>query len=444
MLLVAATAASVPILAADIPHSPATRVLPPDAAARLVAHRWTRLLGELTGLAGSSPPGGARIYAYAALAEYEVWRQIAAGGDAARGSDGIVAKLNGAPPLPAAPAGLDLAAAVAATYARMIKGLLPGKHPKERIQLLLNRDLNERLRAGVAQGAITRSVNYAADVSDAILRWARTDGRAEAFSRRHSAAAELGTWVPTPPLFSPPTDPFAGTVRTFSLVSVDEVGLAPPPPFSVHPTSALYQEARRVCDAGKTLTDEQRDTAFFWADATTTQTGFDAPGGTPGPAGHWLYNACSIELQHGIDPLRGCRIRASLAVAMHDAFTACWHFKFRHNLIRPETYINQHIDPDWRPMIMTPSFPEYPSGHSVVSHSAAQLLSVAIGNRPFTDERLTHLGIPGTRFASPHQAAESASASRLFGGLHFPIGITSGARLGQEIGARVAHRLNVK
>ena len=60
---------------------------------------------------------------------------------------------------------------------------------------------------------------------------------------------------------------------------------------------------------------------------------------------------------------------------------------------------------------MTPSFPEYPSGHSVVSHSAAQLLSAVIGNRPFTDETLTHLGIPGIRFASAPQAAESASAS---------------------------------
>ena len=55
------------------------------------------------------------------------------------------------------------------------------------------------------------------------------------------------------------------------------------------------------------------------------------------------------------------------AIAIADAFISCWDEKYRSNLIRPETLINKVLDEDWYPILQTPPFPEYTSGHSVVS-----------------------------------------------------------------------------
>jgi hypothetical protein len=404
-----------------------------EESARAFAHEWLKLLGELTALAGLSPPQGARVYAYAALAEYELWAAL--GYD-----DSILGKMETAPQAPDAGSDVDCAVAVAATYAQMTSGLVPGRDTRHRVDDLLGEQLARRLAAGVPTGVVSRSVGTAGTVSAITKVWADSDGRAEASAQPYVAPTDDagGAWVPTFPLFGPPTDPLAGSVRPFLLKSVDEVTIAGPPPFSASRYSFLYRQAEEVRQAQRHLTDRQRDLAFFWSDATGPSVG-----ATPGPAGHWLYNACSIERQHELAPPLGAKMRACLAVAMHDAMTSCWHYKYKHNLLRPITYIERHIEPGWAPMLATPKFPEYPSGHSVVSHCAARILSAFVGHGAFTDETQVHLGMPGTRYQSLVDAAKAASLSRLYGGIHYPIGLTNGASLGQGVADLVGRRLGL-
>jgi hypothetical protein len=59
---------------------------------------------------------------------------------------------------------------------------------------------------------------------------------------------------------------------------------------------------------------------------------------------------------------------------MFEAFISCWDEKYRSNVIRPETVINQYIDENWKPALQTP-FPEYTSGHSVVSTVSSNILT---------------------------------------------------------------------
>ena len=130
---------------------------------------------------------------------------------------------------------------------------------------------------------------------------------------------------------------------------------------------------------------------------------------------------------------------ASSATAPADAdshhaahtFIACWQAKFAYNLLRPVTYIRQHIDPKWEPLLITPPFPEYPSGHSTQSGAAAGVLTAIFGEG-FAFEDATHEddGLAPRAFASFHDAAKEAAISRLYGGIHYRAAIDRGLEQG--------------
>src|SRR6266542_5534709 len=129
---------------------------------------------------------------------------------------------------------------------------------------------------------------------------------------------------------------------------------------------------------------------------------------------------------------------ARVGVALGDSFIACWHAKYRANVVRPITYIRRHIDPRWSPLLMTPPFPEYPSGHSVVSAAAAEVLTARFGQTPFTDRTHAARGLRARTFGSFHAAAAEAALSRLYGGIHYPMANEDGLTQGRCIGRRVA------
>ncbi|MCG7859758.1 vanadium-dependent haloperoxidase, partial [Flavihumibacter sediminis] len=105
---------------------------------------------------------------------------------------------------------------------------------------------------------------------------------------------------------------------------------------------------------------------------------------------------------------------------------------------RPETYINSHIDESWRPMLQTPPFPEYPSGHSVVSGAAATVLTKLYGdNFSFVDDTERPYGLPDRTFPSFHKASEEAAISRLYGGIHYRPAIENGLEQGRKVGQQV-------
>ena len=96
------------------------------------------------------------------------------------------------------------------------------------------------------------------------------------------------------------------------------------------------------------------------------------------------------------------------------------------------------MDPKWEPLLNTPPFPEYPSGHSTQSGAAAEVLTDFFGE-DFAFEDATHLddGLEPRRFPSFWAAAQEAGMSRLYGGIHFRSAIDRGLEQGRCIGRHV-------
>src|SRR5260370_114302 len=131
-----------------------------------------------------------------------------------------------------------------------------------------------------------------------------------------------------------------------------------------------------------------------------------------------------------------------VATTLMDAFICCWDEKYRSNRVRPETFIDQHIDARWQPYLQTPPFPEYTSGHSVISTAAAEVLSYLFGPRlDYTDNTEQLWDIKPRSFYSFREAAEEAAISRLYGGIHYRDGVVGGQVQGKAIGEYVVERI---
>jgi hypothetical protein len=129
---------------------------------------------------------------------------------------------------------------------------------------------------------------------------------------------------------------------------------------------------------------------------------------------------------------------------MFDAFISCWDEKYRSNVIRPETYIDAHIDEHWRPLLQTPPFPEYTSGHSIISTTCATVLSRQFGDPcAFDDDTEIEFGLPSRHFDSFHQAAQEAAISRFYGGIHYRAAIETGQTSGAQIGQWVLQKIKL-
>ncbi len=182
-----------------------------------------------------------------------------------------------------------------------------------------------------------------------------------------------------------------------------------------------------------TLTPQKREVALFWA---------DIPGETSTPPGHWIAILTAFLSEGGYGLERAAEAYAKLGVALADSFIVCWRDKYRYNMPRPVSYIQKVINPGWNTPqvtdpVVTPAFPEYPSGHSVQSAAAATVLSAIFGEVPFTDHTHSSRGFAPRPFSSFWAAAEEAAISRLYGGLHYRAATEQGLAQGRCIGERV-------
>jgi hypothetical protein len=211
---------------------------------------------------------------------------------------------------------------------------------------------------------------------------------------------------------------------------------APPPVYAEDPGSEFYAHARAVYDTGRSLTDEQRTIAQFWA---------DNPGVTGTPPGHWIAIMGQLARADALSLMAVAEGFARLGIAVADAFIGCWQTKYTSNLLRPVTYMQHAIDPTWAPYLSTPPFPEYTSGHATQSAVAAVVLTAMFGIRAFTDITHTDHGLMPTlaprTFSSFDEAAAEAAISRVYAGIHFPFGSQQGLVQGRCIGQVILDRL---
>ena len=163
------------------------------------------------------------------------------------------------------------------------------------------------------------------------------------------------------------------------------------------------------------------------------------------PGGHWINIAALAAKTSNADFMKTLETYTLTSVALADAFISCWDEKYRSNLIRPETVINEHIDEEWAPLLQTPPFPEYTSGHSVISRAAAVALTSIYGdNFSFRDNTEEEYGLPVRSFTSFYEAADEAAISRLYGGIHYPPACFNGVAQGEKVGNFVVSSLKLK
>jgi hypothetical protein len=152
-----------------------------------------------------------------------------------------------------------------------------------------------------------------------------------------------------------------------------------------------------------------------------------------------------VSRKSGADLMRSASAYVRTAVALSDGFISSWDEKFNSNYIRPETVINKYVDESWEPMLQTPPFPEYTSGHSVISTSAAQVLTDEFGpNLAFVDSTEMDYGLPPRAFTSFVQAAGEAAISRLYGGIHYRRSIEQGVIQGRKVGQLVVRKVRTR
>lgn len=396
------------------------------------ANDWMRLVVERVKADGYSPLVASRIYAYAGVTLYET---------ALPGMPGyqtMAGQLHELPALPQPPAGvtIDWPAAVSAAAAAVTRGIFPNASAASLgafRDLYMNHNLT-RLQDGVSRSVLQDSRMYGNQVADAILAWAAADGYADSRGLPYTPPDGPGQWVPTGGSANPlPLEPYWGTLRTFVIPSPDTCAPAPPTEFSEEPGSPFFQEAQAVYDAWVNLTPEQRVIANFWA---------DNPRQTGTPPGHSV--SATLQLVEGRNLAEAVEAYALVGVAVGDAFIACWWTKYHYNLVRPETYIRHHIDAGWTPLISTPPFPEYTSGHSVQSGATNSVLVALFGDGPFVDETHAARGLAPRAFDSLSAAFEEAAVSRLYGGIHYPIGIDEGVPQGRCIGQTVVDSVQTR
>jgi len=259
---------------------------------------------------------------------------------------------------------------------------------------------------------------------------AAADGYAGLLGRPFTPPVGEEKWLPTPPNFGTSIEPYWSEITSFALPANDVCKPKPPVGFSTSPDSAFYAQASATHDAVLALDDRNRAIALYWRDNPDGSTGL--------PAGHWMLIACDVidDLELTLD--RAAEVLVLLGLCLADGFTSCWTEKYQTNLLRPVTYIQRYIDPNWQSFVNSPAFPEYTSGHSVGSAAAAAALTASLGSIPFTD-RSSPLskGLEPQRYGSFWEAAEEAAGSRLAGGIHYPMGIDEGITQGAAVAGKV-------
>jgi hypothetical protein len=384
----------------------------------------------------ANPPAASRFYAYALLGAYET--TFFAKGQL----PDINLKLKKDPGIlpPAAPKNFNLS--FCANYAMLDVGrqLMPsGGLLKEKQKNLIDYFTKNKI---VSKRSLAEHVLYAETIANQVVRYAKADDYNKLSTyTRYTPSKEEGHWYPTPPEYMGAVEPRWKTVRSFFLDSANQFAPAPPTAFSKDSASTFYKLMREVYNTGNNLTEEERKAANFWDcnPFAVTYSGHMAIGLKKiSPGGHWMGIAGIACKKAAISLDSAILVHTLVALTLHDAFISCWQEKYQSDRIRPETAINKLINSSWRPILQTPPFPEYTSGHSVASSSVAIVLTRLLGdNFNFTDTSEMYFGLPERNFTSFYQAANEAALSRLYGGIHFRDACEEGVKQGKKIGALV-------
>ena len=391
-----------------------------------------------------SPPVASRIFVYPNIAAYEI---MATQNDTYNSLSGQVRDLEPIPTVSDENVDHTLAALIA--------------HIDVSRRLVFSEDKINAFRDSLyAQWGETNetvfeaSKAYGLEVADHIGAWMNGDNynQTRTMPKFSLNTDDPSRWQPTPPAYMDGIEPHWNKIRPFVIDSAGQFKPTPPPPFSMEEGSDFYKEVREVYDISNEITakgDESEEIAIaqFWdcnpyVSVTRGHLMFATKKITPGA--HWIgiVKIASRIDESDFDKTLYAYTKTSIAIA--DAFISCWDEKYNSNLIRPETLINEHIDDSWEPVLQTPPFPEYTSGHSVVSGAAATALTDIYGDGfAFDDDTELPYGLPVRSFNSFNEAADEAAISRMYGGIHYRTAVEIGVKQGRDLGKFVIQNLDM-
>jgi hypothetical protein len=402
-------------------------------------HALNYQLTEVLVTDGFSPPAAARIYCYANIAAYEClvpyftdYQSLA----------GQLTDFKGIGHVPAANVDRDFL--LVCLFVDVSKDLVYRTHIMDHFKQAYLRE-----RPDLTEEVISASQVEASRLKEEFFKWIGNDNyRRLKEADRYVPFSGPQFWEPTPPAYMDALEPNWYLLRPMVIKSPMEVVTAPPTPFDTVSSSAFYKNAMEVYDAVNTLNEERLNVAKFWdCNPLQTQTmgHFNFVSRQLTPGGHWLgiVRICSRMKNLGI--MESMQAYLLVSIGMYDGFLTAWAEKYHSCLIRPETYINRYIDPNWRPILETPPFPEHPSAHSVISASSAYILTQLWGEEfSFEDDTEVNFGLTIRKFNSFNEAANEAAISRLYGGIHYMPAIEYGKETGAAIGKRVWTSLKTK
>lgn len=416
----------------ELPGTPAQKYRPDVAIA------WIKMQQRLF---VETPPGllphvAGRTYAYTGLTLYE---SIVPG---MRGYQSIASQLNGKLLLPDIQKGnkYHWPASANSAAAFMLKNLLPHSTPA-----LLNAvdsleaDFHTRFQTDADAETLQRSVDFGKQVAAAIFEWSKTDGGHEAyknpFSDSYIPPTGPGKWVSTGEFpFSQPVYPYWGNNRTFIPGLAEATQPPPPPPYSEQPGSVFYNAVNEIYTMSQNLTREDSMTAKFWGYALLNE----------GDVLEYNDNSHAANIATQMIMLKKLSLEEAAllyckqGIAINEGGISCVKTKFHYNLVRPITYIRTILgNSKWNPVIPTPPFPEFTSGHAVISMASASVLEDTFGkNFRFTDHTFDHTYGPRS-FDSFEDYAKEAGFSRLQAGIHYRFAMDEGLKQGKKVAAFV-------
>lgn len=389
-----------------------------------------------------SPPVASRIYAYVSIAAFEAAIPMNAGYQTLAG------QLTDLTPFPQPEADQEYCFPLASVQA----ALKVGKtlvFSEDKMNVFYGSIMQEFRDTGIPDDVFDRSIEYGDRIANHVIAWSSKDTYKQSRSYpKYSIREDLASWKPTPPAYMDAVEPHWNKIRVFAIDSAQQFVPKPPTPFSTEKNSQFYKEAMDVYEVVNSLTPEQREIAFFW-DCNPFM--MNVKGHVMfatkkiSPGGHWINITRVACTKQKADFNQSTEAYARVSIALIDAFISCWDEKYRSVLIRPETYINQYIDADWVPVLQTPPFPEYTSGHSVISSASAVTLTNLFGEGfVFTDSTEIEFGLPVRKFNSFLEASEEAAISRKYGGIHYTPAIEEGIKEGRAIGEFIVKKIKTR
>ena len=390
-----------------------------------------------------SPPVASRIFVYPNIAAYEI---VALKNDKYKSLKNQITDFKGIPE-PENPENINFELSALIAHMELSKKLIFSEAKMESFSDSLYLEWEDKNKT-----VFESSKNYALKVSRHFSKWMDEDNykQTRTMSKYSINTEDISKWQPTPPAYMDGIEPHWNKIRTMVIDSASQFIPAPPPKFSMEEGSDFYKEVKEVYDISNKITEEGDDSeeiqiAQFWdcnpyVSVTRGHLMFATKKTTPGA--HWIGITRIASKKSNYDVAETLNAYTVTSIALFDAFISCWDEKYRSNLVRPETLINIHFNDNWKPILQTPPFPEYTSGHSVISNAASIALTDIFGeNFQFDDDTELAYGLPVRSFDSFKDAAAEATISRMYGGIHYRVAVEVGATQGIDLGNYVINNI---